>query len=65
MAIAWRNPHPVQTIHRWLKVSDTASSSAYVIQAGQAGKWADLSTSEVQDGGNVLGPRAQNRARHG
>jgi len=25
----------VQTLHRWLKVSDTASGSAYVIQAGR------------------------------
>jgi len=67
MPIAWRNPHLVQTVHRWLKVSDAASGSAYVIQAGRrqvngliCPRW-----KYKQDGGNGLGPRAQNRASHG
>jgi len=32
MAITWRNPHPVQTSHRYAKVTDIASCSVYVIQ---------------------------------
>jgi hypothetical protein len=32
MAITWRNPHPVQTSHRYAKVTDIASGSVYAIQ---------------------------------
>jgi hypothetical protein len=66
MAIAWRNPRPVQTSHRYVKVTDIASGSVYVIQemisGAQEDKWADLSTLEVQDGGSVSGTRWQTRA---
>jgi len=66
MAITWRNPHPVQTSHRYAKVTDIASCSVYVIQevisGAQENKWADLCTLEVQDGGRVSGTRSQTSA---
>jgi hypothetical protein len=66
MAITWRNPRPVRTSHRYVKVTDSASGGVYVIQemisGAQEDKWADLSTLEVQDGGSVSGTRSQTRA---
>jgi hypothetical protein len=66
MAITWRNPHPVQTSHRYAKVTDIASGSVYAIQEVICGepenKWADLSTLQVQDGGRVSGTRSQTSA---
>jgi hypothetical protein len=57
MAITWRNPRPVQTSHRYVKMTDIASGSVYVIQEMSSGaqedQWADLSTLQVQDGGSV------------
>ena len=66
MAITWRNPRPVQTSHRCVKMTDIASGSVYVIQemsgGAQEDQWADLSTLQVQDGGSVSGTGSQTRA---
>ena len=66
MAITWRNPRRVQTSHRYVKVTEIASGSVYVIQevisGAQEDKWADLSTLEVQDGGRASGTRSPTSA---
>jgi hypothetical protein len=47
----------MQTSHRYVKVTDIASGSVYVIQemirGAHGDKWADLSSLEVQDGGSA------------
>lgn len=66
MAITWRNPRRVQTSHRYVKVTEIASGSVYVVQevisGAQEDKWADLSTLEVQDGGRASATRSQTSA---
>jgi hypothetical protein len=63
MAIVWRNPCPVHSIRRSVKVSDNGSATRYFVEeliaAVQEEQWADLSILEALCGGHCLASVAE------
>jgi hypothetical protein len=64
--IAWRNPRPVQTIQRCMRVSENDSCARYFVEeligGVQEGIWIDSSTMEIRRGGNIPEPCAERPA---
>lgn len=63
MAIGWRNPCPVHSIRRSVKVSDNGSSARYFVEELIAGvqeeQWAELSILQALCGGHSLSSVAE------
>ena len=57
LVIVWRNPHPVQTMHRCTRMSENGSCTRYFVEeligGMQEGTWIDLSTMEIRRRGKL------------
>ncbi len=66
LVIVWRNPHPVQAMHRCTRMSENGSCARYFVEeligGMQEGTWVDLSTMEIQRWGSSPEPRAEKPA---
>jgi hypothetical protein len=60
LVIAWRNPLPVQTLHRCTRMSENGSCARYIVEELIGGMqervWIDSSTMEIRRGGNTRSP---------
>ena len=66
LVIAWRNPHPVQTVRRCTRMSENGACARYFVEeligGAQDGAWIDSSTMEIRRGGNIPEPCAKTPA---
>ena len=63
LAIAWRNPNPVQTTKRYIKFGKGTRSGIYVVQELVAGAdWSSMSVLELHCRLDVEAPRARHHA---
>lgn len=63
LAIAWRNPNPVQTTKRYIKFGKGTRSGIYVVQELVAGAdWSSMSVLELHCSADVETPRTPDPA---